>query len=181
MGLIHLYNSTEEICVIFNTSHLKEDGKSPLYCQASDLITFLHLWRKYKFLEVSDLMKIAIKQWRLPIWASKKGKKKKEHLHNEKRQALAAKTVVFPLPVIVQALQEHITSQPIQSSPGNSNSILENDSPVNLLTQIDKQSASSLPKAKESSFHFQEPIVLNLKHKLSLEGHLHSMPWLITG
>ena len=48
-------------------------------------------------------------------------------------------------------------------SSGNSNSTPGNDSPVNLLTWIDKQSAPLLPKAEESSFRSQGPIVLNLK------------------
>ena len=89
MGPVHLYNSTKEICAIFKAAHIKKEGKSPSYHQASDLITFLHLWRKHKSLKVSDLMKVAMKQWRLPIWASKKAKKKKKHLHDKKRQALA--------------------------------------------------------------------------------------------
>ena len=133
MGPVCLYNSVEEIHAIFKAAHLKEEGKSPLYCQASDLITFLHLWRKHKSLKVSNLMKVAMKQWRLPIWASKKAKKKKEHLHDEKRWALAAETVVPPPPIIVQALQERIMSQPIQSPLGDSNSTPGDDPPANLL------------------------------------------------
>ena len=132
MGLIHLYNSAEEIHAIFKATHLKKEGRAPSYRQASDLITFLHLWRKHKSLEVSNLMKVAMKQWRPPVWASEKVKKKKEHLHDEKQRAIAAETVVPPPPVIIQALQECITSQPMLPS-GNSNSTLGNDSPVNLL------------------------------------------------
>ena len=84
MGPVRLYNSAEEIHAIFKAAHLEKEGRAPSYCQASDLITFLHLWRKYKSLEVSDLMKVAMKQWRPPIWASEKAKKKKEHLRDEK-------------------------------------------------------------------------------------------------
>ena len=42
-----------------------------------------------------------------------KGEEKEGDLCDEKRQALVAKTVVLPPPVIVQVLQECITSQPI--------------------------------------------------------------------
>ena len=163
MGPVHLYNSAEEIHAIFKAAHLKEEGQSPLYHQASDLITFLHLWRKHKSLKVSNLMKVTMKQWRPSIWASEKVKKKKEHLHDEKRQALAAEMVVPPPPVIVQVLQEHIMSQPIQSPPGNSNSTPGDDLPANLLTQINKQSAPPLSKAEEPSSCSQGPIILNLK------------------
>ena len=162
MGPVHLYNSAEEIHVIFKAAHLEKEERAPSYRQASDLITFLHLWRKHKSLEVSDLMKVAMKQWRPPIWASEKAKKKKEHLCNEKRWAIVAKTVVPPPPVIIQALQECITSQPMSPS-GNSNSTLGNDSPANLLARIDEQPAPPLPKAEKSSSCSQGPIVLNLK------------------
>ena len=150
MGPVCLYNSAEEICAIFKAAHLEKEGRAPSYRQASDLITFLHLWRKHKSLEVSDLMKVAMKQWRPPIWASEKAKKKKEHLHDEKRQAIAAETVVPPPPAIIQVLQERITFQPMSPS-GNSNSTPGNDSPANLLARIDEQPAPPLPKAKESS------------------------------
>ena len=162
MGPVHLYNSAEEIHAIFKAANLKKEGRAPSYCQASDLITFLHLWRKHKSLKVSDLMKVTMKQWRPPIWASEKAKKKKEHLHDKKQRAIAAETVVPPPPVIIQVLQECITSQPMSPS-GNSNSTPGNDSPVNLLTQIDEQPAPPPPKAKESSSRSQGPIVLNLK------------------
>ena len=150
MGPVRLYNSVEEICAIFKATHLEKEGRAPSYRQASDLIMLLHLWRKHKSLEVSDLMKVAMKQWRPPIWASEKAKKKKEHLHNEKQWAIAAETVVPPPPVIIQALQERITSQ-LMSPSGNSNSTPGNDSPANLLARIDEQPAPPPPKAKESS------------------------------
>ena len=169
MGPVCLYNSAKEIHAIFKAAHLEEEKKSPSYCQALDLITFLHLWRKHKSLEVSNLMKVTMKQWRPPIWTSEKVKKKKEHLCNKKRQALVAKMVVLPPPVIVKALQEHITSQPIQLPPGDSNSTLGNDFPVNLLAQINKQFAPPLSKAEESSSHPWGPITLNLKAQ--------ALPW----
>ena len=152
MGPVRLYNSVEEIRAIFKATHLEKEGRAPSYHQASDLIMFLHLWRKHKSLEVSDLMKVAMKQWRPSIWASEEVKKKKEHLHDEKQQAIVAEMVVPPPPVIIQALQECITSQPMLPS-GNSNSTLGDDSPVNLLAQIDEQPAPPLPKAEESSSH----------------------------
>ena len=170
MGPVRLYNSAEEIHAIFKAAHLKKEGKSPSYRQASDLITFLHLWKKHKSLEVSDLMKVTMKLWRLPIWASEKAKNKKEHLHNEKRQALAAETVVPPPPIIVQALQERIMSQPIQSPLGNSNSTPGDDPPVNLLAQINEQSAPPPSKAKEPSSHSRGPIILNLKAQALFQG-----------
>ena len=153
----------EEIHVIFKASHLKKEGKAPLYCQASDLITFLHLWRKHKTFEVSNLMKVTIKQWRLPIWAFKRANKK-EHFWDKERWATVAKIVVPPPPVIIQALQECLTYQWIQSLLGNSNPTSGNESPANLLTSINKQPAPLLPpKIKESSSCSQEPIILNLK------------------
>jgi hypothetical protein len=74
MGPVHLYNMADEICAIFAAALLEEEGKAPSYHQASDLITFLHLWRRFKG-EVSDLMKVTMKQWRPPVWASEKAKK----------------------------------------------------------------------------------------------------------
>ena len=62
MGPVHLYNFVKEICVIFKAAHLEKEERAPSYHQALDLITFLHLWRKHKSLEVSDLMKVTMKQ-----------------------------------------------------------------------------------------------------------------------
>ena len=71
MGSICLYNSAEEIHVIFKATHLKKEERASSYCQALDLITFLHLWRKHKSLEVSDLMKVAMMEATcLGLWKS---------------------------------------------------------------------------------------------------------------
>jgi hypothetical protein len=79
-GPVRLYNSVEELCTIFKASHSEEEGRAPLYRQASDIITFLNHWRKHKNLEVSELMRAVMKAWKPPIWAADKAKKKKEFL-----------------------------------------------------------------------------------------------------
>ena len=103
MGPVRLYNTAGEIHAIFAAALTEEEGRAPSYCQASDLITFLHLWRRFKG-EVSDLMRVTMKQWRLPVWASEKAKKKKEHLRDERWWALGIEPVEPPPPVIMQAL-----------------------------------------------------------------------------
>ena len=80
-----------------------------------------------------------MKQWRLPVWASEKAKKKKEHLRDERRQALGIEPVEPPPPVIVQALQERITSDPLESPLGDLNSTPGVVTPSNLLTRINEQ------------------------------------------
>jgi hypothetical protein len=45
-------------------------------------------------------MRVTMKQWRPPAWASEKAKKKKEHLHDERWWALEAIMVELPPPVI---------------------------------------------------------------------------------
>ena len=63
-----------------------------------------------------------MKQWRPPIWASEKVKKKKEHLHDERQWALGIEPVEPPPTVIVQALQERITSDLLELPLGDLNS-----------------------------------------------------------
>ena len=48
MGPVRLYNMAGEIRAIFATVLTEEEGRAPSYHQASDLITFLHLWRRFK-------------------------------------------------------------------------------------------------------------------------------------
>ncbi|KAF8545720.1 hypothetical protein OG21DRAFT_1528297 [Imleria badia] len=38
MGPVHLYNFVEELYTIFKASQSKEEGRTPSYCQASDII-----------------------------------------------------------------------------------------------------------------------------------------------
>ena len=61
MGPVCLYNTVGKIHTIFATALTKEEGRAPSYHQASDLITFLHLWRRFKG-EVSNLMQVVMKQ-----------------------------------------------------------------------------------------------------------------------
>ena len=103
MGPVHLYNMVGEIHAIFAAALTKEEGRAPSYHQASDLLTLLHLWRRFKG-EVSNLMRVAMKQWRLPIWASEEAKKKKEHLRDERQRALEIEPVEPPPPILMQVL-----------------------------------------------------------------------------
>jgi hypothetical protein len=80
-------------------------------------------------------MKVAMKQWRPSVWTSDKAKKKKEHLCDERQQALEAAAVEPSPPVIIQALQERITNEAILS--GGSTSTPGTSTPVNLFTCID--------------------------------------------
>ena len=105
-----------------------------------------------------------MKQWRPPIWASEKVKKKKEHLRDERRRALGIEPVEPPPPVIVQALQERITSDPLELPLGDLNSTPGVVTPSNLLACIDKQPA--LPHTSSvggTAPQHQGQIVLNLK------------------
>ena len=86
-----------------------------------------------------------MKQWRLPIWASEKAKKKKEHLCDERRWALGIEPVEPPPPVIMQALQERITSDPLESPLGDLNSTPGVVTPSNLLARINEQPALPPP------------------------------------
>ena len=83
MGPVHLYNMVNELCMIFGAALIKEESSALSYCQASNLIIFLHLWRRFKG-KVSNLMRVMMKQWKLPTWAFKNAKKKKEHLCDER-------------------------------------------------------------------------------------------------
>ena len=73
---------------------------------------------------MNDLIKAAMKQWRPSVWASEKATKKKELLHDDRRWAVVAETVVPPPLIIIQVLQEHITSEPIQTPLSGSNATL---------------------------------------------------------
>ncbi|KAF8547069.1 hypothetical protein OG21DRAFT_1527404 [Imleria badia] len=70
---------------IFKASHSEEERRAPSYHQASDFITFCNHWRKHKNLEVSELMRAAMKAWKPPVWATDKAKKNKEFLQGEEK------------------------------------------------------------------------------------------------
>ncbi|KAF8551903.1 hypothetical protein OG21DRAFT_1486633 [Imleria badia] len=119
MGPLHLFNTADNLCMIFTT--------------ASDMITFLNLWRKNK-------------TWKPPAWATEKAKKKKEFLHDKKQQEREAELGVPSPPIIIQALQECITFKRVQSPSGSSNSTLGTITPASLLACID-ESITPLPSA----------------------------------
>ncbi|KAF8545686.1 hypothetical protein OG21DRAFT_1528321, partial [Imleria badia] len=139
-GPVHLYNSVEELRTIFKASHSEEEGRAPSYRQASDIITFHNHWRKYKNLEVSKLMRATMKAWKPPVWAADKAKKKKEFLQGEEKRKRETESGVPPPPILIQALQERITSKPIQSPLGGSNTTLGTVTPIPLLARVNEQS-----------------------------------------
>ena len=105
-----------------------------------------------------------MKQWRPPVWASEKAKKKKEHLRDKRWRALGIEPVEPPPPVIVQALQERITSDPLELPLGDLNSTLGVVTLSNLLTRINEQPAPPhTSPAGGTAPQQQGQIVLNLK------------------
>ncbi|KAF8546485.1 hypothetical protein OG21DRAFT_1491165 [Imleria badia] len=167
MGPICLYNSVEELRTIFKASHSKEEGRAPSYCQASDIITFLNHWRKHKNLEVSKLMRAAMKAWKPPVWATDKAKKKKEFLRGEEKRKRETKSGVPPPPILIQVLQERITSEPIQSPLGGSNTTPGTVTPIPLLTRVNEQLVPDTTPAShvlaETTTRPQRKILLNFK------------------
>ncbi|KAF8546901.1 hypothetical protein OG21DRAFT_1527524 [Imleria badia] len=146
MGPIHLYNSAEELHTIFKASHSEEEGRAPSYCQAFHIIIFLNHWRKHKNLEA---------------------KKKKEFLRGEEKQKRETELRVPPPPILIQALQEHIMSEPIQSPLGGSNTTLGTVTPIPLLARVNKQSVlDTMPASHvsvETTTRPQRKITLNFK------------------
>jgi hypothetical protein len=167
MGPIHLYNSAEELHTIFKASHSEEEGRAPSYRQAFHIIIFLNHWRKHKNLEVSELMRATMKAWKPPVWAADKAKKKKEFLPGEEKQKRETESRVPPPPILIQALQEHIMSEPIQSPLGGSNTTLGTVTPIPLLARVNEQSVlDTMPASHvsvETTTRPQRKIILNFK------------------
>ncbi|KAI6021162.1 hypothetical protein EDC04DRAFT_2607286 [Pisolithus marmoratus] len=88
MGPITLYNTTEEIHKLYAMVYDEPEDKAPCICKAQDLVMFLNLWKRCR-LETNEVMDLALKTWRPPIWASQKVHQKREVLRDKERASRA--------------------------------------------------------------------------------------------
>ena len=88
MGPMLLHNTASEICKLYTRAAREEPHHAPNVQEAQDLNSYLHLWNAHKQ-EKSDLIHIAMKGWRPPMWATEATKQKKLALR-EKGKAQAA-------------------------------------------------------------------------------------------
>ena len=88
MGPVTLHNSARDICRLFEQAQQVEPGRSPHMQQVQDLMSYLHLWNRYKQPR-SDLILLVIKHWRPPAWAVECAKLKKAVLREIGRGQLA--------------------------------------------------------------------------------------------
>ena len=76
MGPVQLHNSVQELHKLFTRAQQEGPGRAPNIQEAQDLISYLHLWNRYK-LPRSDLISLMIKVWRPPAWAAERARTKK--------------------------------------------------------------------------------------------------------
>ena len=88
MGPVLLHNMASKIRKLYTRAAREEPHHAPNVQEAQDLNSYLHLWNAHKQ-EKSDLIRIAMKGWRPPMWATEATKQKKLALR-EKGKAQAA-------------------------------------------------------------------------------------------
>ena len=96
MGPVLLHNTASEIHKLYTRAAREEPHHTPNIQEAQDLNSYLHLWNAHKQ-EKSDLIRIAMKGWRPPAWATEAAKQKKLALR-EKGKAQAAQQKGNSLP-----------------------------------------------------------------------------------
>ncbi|KAI6018343.1 hypothetical protein EDC04DRAFT_2902226 [Pisolithus marmoratus] len=84
MGPIALYNTVEEIHKLYAMAYDEPEDKAPCICKAQDVVMYLNLWKRCR-LETNEVMDLALKAWRPPIWASQKVCQKREVLRDKER------------------------------------------------------------------------------------------------
>ncbi|KAI6159659.1 hypothetical protein EDD17DRAFT_1762117 [Pisolithus thermaeus] len=84
MGPIRLVNTMEDICNLYAQVYDEPEEKAPCVHRVQDLITYINLWKEYE-LETHEVMILALKEWRLPAWASQKACQKREVLRDKER------------------------------------------------------------------------------------------------
>ncbi|KAI6160479.1 hypothetical protein EDD17DRAFT_1510287 [Pisolithus thermaeus] len=84
MGPIGLINTIEDICKLYAQAYDEPEEKAPCVCRVQDLVTYINLWKKCK-LEMNEVMNLALREWRLPAWASQKLCQKREALRDKER------------------------------------------------------------------------------------------------
>ncbi|KAI6008645.1 hypothetical protein EDC04DRAFT_2906947 [Pisolithus marmoratus] len=114
MGPIALYNTVEEICKLYATAYDEPEDKAPCICKAQDLVMYINLWKRCR-LEMNEVMNLALKEWRPPIWASQKLHQKREALRDKERIVDAppvpsAAAAEEPRPIV--PLTCHVVAQP---------------------------------------------------------------------
>ena len=69
----------QELHELFTRAQQEGPGRAPNIQEAQDLISYLHLWNRYK-LPRSDLISLTIKVWRPPAWGAERARTKKAAL-----------------------------------------------------------------------------------------------------
>ena len=104
MGPVLLHNTASEIHKLYTRAAREEPHHAPNIQEAQDLNSYLHLWNAHKQ-EKSDLIRIAMKGWRPPVWAAEAAKQKKLALREKgKAQAAQQKGNSIRKPVRVRPL-----------------------------------------------------------------------------
>ena len=97
MGPMLLHNTAYEIRRLYARAAQEEPNCAPNVQEAQDLNSYLHLWNAHKQ-EKSDLIRIIMKGWRPPAWATEATKQKKMALRERgKAQAAQQKGGSLPL------------------------------------------------------------------------------------
>ena len=91
MGPVPLHNLVQELCKLFVQAQQEGPGRAPCVQEAQDLISYLHLWNRYK-LPKSDLISLTTKAWRPPVWAAECARTKKAALQEIGRSQWAKNT-----------------------------------------------------------------------------------------
>jgi len=113
MGPVALYNSAQELRELFERAQQEEPGNSPNMQHAQDLMSYLHLWNRWRMTK-NELMLLTIKAWRPPAWAVERNKQKKAALKEKGKARLTSNVDGSTTP---GELNPHIHSQTSPAVP----------------------------------------------------------------
>ncbi|KAI5989536.1 hypothetical protein EDD15DRAFT_2370602 [Pisolithus albus] len=116
MGPIRLINTAEEIRKLYAEAYEEPEENAPCIRRAQELITYINLWKECR-LVTNEVMNLALKEWRPPVWASQKVRQRREVLRDKERARREGEALALQ-PVGGQpALQQRIGGQPAAPLP----------------------------------------------------------------
>ncbi|KAI5981397.1 hypothetical protein EDD15DRAFT_2379606 [Pisolithus albus] len=116
MGPIRLINTAEEIRKLYAEAYEEPEENAPCVRRVQELITYINLWKKCR-LVTNEVMNLALKEWRPPVWASQKARQRREALRDKERARREGEALALQPAGGQPALQQRIGGQPAAPLP----------------------------------------------------------------
>ncbi|KAI6004724.1 hypothetical protein EDD15DRAFT_2359503 [Pisolithus albus] len=105
-----------EIRKLYAKAYEEPEENAPCVRRAQELITYINLWKKCR-LVTNEVMNLALKEWRPPVWASQKARQRREALRDKERARREEEALALQPAGGQPALQQRIEGQPTAPLP----------------------------------------------------------------